>query len=574
MAELQIELKDPPTHVYGPGELVEGSVIFNPAFNSKITFLEVSFRGESYTSTLGASNKVSNVAPLFDIRSELLKSMYAYKSQTYEVPFTFTFPLKSEARHVSGPAAMRQLFNQEIQPLPSSFVLSTRNTLQCIRYFIHVEVQGRLRAYAEETILFHQPLATLNAIRYLQLQSKQDLVLDEAEIPPRNMLNDQQSRRSTNLIRPSEPQLSLYALPMRVAAQREWVERFKYAKKNHEAKKMAWFTKPWQTPRIIFLPTIYLPQLVSVDQDIPVLLGVDSIRNPMWATEEFPFRLAGFSIAVTAHTRTVMRSQGAAKRRFGRCMELSYTVLDIEGLRAPLLVDGDPIALVSFFKILPGVIPSFQTYNINRGYSVDIHLQFRHDGHDFHWAASMALEITADNNIQPASGKHMDPLLLTNPRQPPDYFWNPRVEMGAAESTARSNVYPNHPDDAINKARTVWETVNGKLPRSSYACASATLSQSLGKVVTRRANGEVKVRSGICGTPSRKYLRAAEPMIAPLYTFERSVKGKIYGPDPGPSRWQSWRRDFDSPDIGIGRETAITIVGPAQFGEEKGSRTK
>jgi hypothetical protein len=524
MAEISIELNNPITHVYGPGDAVEGSVIFNPRFNSRIRCLEVSFRGECYTSSLGSSNKISNVSPLFDTTRELLHAIYAFKTETYEAPFTFRFPLMTDAKHKAGPEALRGLFNQGVQLLPSSFVLSMRNTVQCIRYFIHVEVLGRARATAEETLLFRKPFTSLKGeIPLGSVGEEQDSIKLYHE--PLKKSKERRYPRSKAIARINEPPLTLYALPLRSAAQRIWLERYKYAKIRGEVQNLRWFFKPWRTPRIIFMPCIYIPQKVSVGQDIPLLLTVDSIRNPMWAAEDLPLRLTGFSVAVTAHTRTIMQNYRPSKRLLGRCMELSYTVVAVYGLRVPITVDGEAIALVSNFKILPGVIPSFRTYNINRDYSIDIHLRFHYDGNDHHWGASMALVITLDGNMAPAAGSHMDSLLFANPRQPPEYFWASRIEVGAAESTARTDVYPNDPDDAVNMVRTAWETAQERLPRSSYACASATLSPDLNMAVGKRDEGEVKALYGVCGRPIRKCLRNLEPMVAPLYTFGRSLHG-------------------------------------------------
>jgi len=180
--------------------------------------------------------------------------------------------------------------------------------------------------------------------------------------------------------------------------------------------------------------------------------------------------------------------------------------------------------LTSNFKILPGVIPSFRTYTINRGYSVDIYLQFRYDGDDLQWGASLSLEITSDEGVKPAAGMNIDPLLSTNPRHSPEFFWTSHIEAGAAESTARTDVYPEDPEDAVNLPRTLWDTSHGRLPRASYACASAQLAPALDSLRNLKKSKGLRVKTGICGRPHRRYLRELEPMVSPLYTFGHSLR--------------------------------------------------
>jgi hypothetical protein len=529
IAEIHIQIDKPAKHVYGPGESVVGKAVFMPNFNARLRALQVCLRGECYTSGLGSQAKVSHTVPLFDISSELLQTVYTYKARTYEAPFHFEFPLKTSMHHPMGPEALRGLFNQDVQLLPDSFTISARNTVQCIRYFIHVELHGRTRAVAEAAVLFRQPFSTIRADMMLSNPELPKARTNSPMIPPRGMklrnteASRHSSRRTSKVVKMWKPSLSLHTLPLRSAQQNAWLERAKYAKANGQLKTMEWFLKPWKTPRILFMPSIYLPKTVSVGQEIPILLAIDSIRNPMWKSNDFVFRLLGFSIAVTAHTRTILKSR-PSRHMYGRCMELSYSVLDVEGLRAALRIDGYPTHLVSNFKILPGVIPSFKTYTINRGYSVDIFLRFQFDGEDLSWGASMALDITSDESVPGALGMNMDPLLLTNPYQPPEYFWTSRIEAGVAECTGRTDLYPQDPEDLVNLPRTAWDTSHGRLPRASYACASALLAPGLEQIQNRKKNKEVRVVAGRYGKPHRKYLKELEPMVAPLYTFGHDLR--------------------------------------------------
>jgi hypothetical protein len=529
LAEIHINFEKPTAHVYGPGETVSGKVVFVPNFNARLRALQVCLRGECYTSSIGDHAKVSHVVPLFNISSELLKTVYTYKTKIYEAPFQFVFPFETASRHSSGPEALKPLFDQNFQLLPDSFVLSTRNTIQCVRYFIHVELHGRSKAATETTVLFHRSFASLGAYRSVQLPTRPVKEVKGPLIPPRGEklrnsdAQQHNSRRASEPEKTEKPLLSLHALPLQSAQQNAWLERARYAKAKGELQTMQWFLKPWKTPRILFLPSIYMPKTISVGQDIQILLAIDGIRNPMWMNANFSFCLSGFSIAVTAHTRTIMHNR-PSKHRYGRCMELPYGVLEVKGLQAPLTIDGNPIALVSNFKILPGVIPSFKTYTINRGYSVDIFLRFRYDGEHLQWGASLALEIISDDSIPAALGDNMDPLLSVSPRQPPDYFWTSRIEAGAAESTGRTDVYPQYPEDAVNSPRIAWDTPHGRLPRASYAFASALLAPGLDQIGNRRKNREPHVLAGTLGKPQRRYIKELEPTIAPLYTFGHSLR--------------------------------------------------
>jgi hypothetical protein len=529
IAEIRISFDKPTTHIYGPGELVSGKAIFVPNFNSRLRALEVCLRGECYTSSLGSQAKVSHAVPLFDISSELLQTVYTYKAETYEASFQFKFPSKTAMPRSLGPEALSDLFNQNIQLLPDSFVISTRNTLQCVRYFIHVQLHGRSKAVAEATVLFRQSFVTTDTDINFTSSSKQKIETNGPIIPDRGMklrymdAPQDSSRQASELLKKEKPVLSLHALPLQSAHQTAWLERARYAKANRQLQTMEWFLKPWKTPRILFMPSIYMPKKIAVGQEMPILLAIDSIRNPMWKSNDFVFRLLGFSIAVTAHTRTIMQNR-PSKHMYGRCLELSYSVLEVEGLQSPLTIDGSLTCLVTNFKILPGVIPSFKTYTINRGYSVDIFLRFQFDGDELQWGASMALDITSKESVSAALGTNMDPLLSTNPHKPPEYFWTSRIEAGAAECTGRTDVYPEDPEDPVNLPRTAWDTIHGRLPRASYACASALLASGLDQIQNRKKNKEVRVLAGKCGKPHRKYMRELEPMIAPLSTFKHSLR--------------------------------------------------
>jgi len=214
-------------------------------------------------------------------------------------------------------------------------------------------------------------------------------------------------------------------------------------------------------------------------------------------------------------------------------MELSYAVLEVSGLSKEIQIDGKPIPLTSNFKILSGVIPSFSTYTINRGYSVDVYFRFSYDGDQLEWGASMSLEITSDDSITPVSGADTDPLLLTNPRNPPEYFWNSRVEAGAAESTGRANSYQTDPLEDLTLSGAQWETGHGRLPRSSYSCASGDVAPGLTPLRTKRSKTpNYSVVQGVCGRPFRRYLKTLEPMIAPLEIFGHGLHGlELHGRD-------------------------------------------
>jgi hypothetical protein len=107
------------------------------------------------------------------------------------------------------------------------------------------------------------------------------------------------------------------------------------------------------------------------------------------------------------------------------------------------------------FSVLPGAIPSFATYTINRSYSLDIYLRFNYDGDELQWNASMSLEIFSDDTLDAVKGTDTDPLLLANPRHLPEYFWNSRIEAGAAESTGRANISSSA--DPMDSIALDWE---------------------------------------------------------------------------------------------------------------------
>jgi hypothetical protein len=288
---------------------------------------------------------------------------------------------------------------------------------------------------------------------------------------------------------------------------------------------MHWLFKPWKTPKIVFMPSIYCPQKVAVGQEIPLLLAVDSIQNPLWkglGCEEILI-LEDFSLAVTAHSRTIMQNR-PHKRRWGRCLELSYAVLQATGLSAPISIDGVPTPLVENFKILPGAIPNFSTYTLSRGYSIDVYFRFSFGDEELEWGASLNLTITSDDSTPLADGTNMDPLLFVDPRREPQYFWRSRIEAGAAESTSRSNIYPDNPSNVANMPGMQWETGHGRLPRTSYACASAQVKLELTPVkATRGKSGAFSVVAGISGRPYRRYLKDLEPMVTPLFTFKHGL---------------------------------------------------
>jgi hypothetical protein len=524
-AEILISLHKPSTHVYGPEEAVTGTVVFTPQFNCKLQEMKVSFKGECYTSSLGADAKVSHTVPLFGSICDLLKEVYTFQGCTYEAPFAFKFPTATTLTHRAGPKALSALFNQEPQLLPDSFVLSTRNTVQTVRYFIQVELYGRNRATTDQVVLFRQPFTALNEDwdEFEEEGEPKPLFGHNKSMHPNlNAINRPVTYRRKNTDGSKGPPLSLHALPMMSAHHKSLYERYEDAKHHHKRMHIEWLFKPWKTPKITFLPSIYLPQRIAVNKDIPLLLAIDSVHNnQLKENPRHPFVLRAFSISITAHTRTIMQNR-PSNYRWGRCMELPYQVLHVDGLYHELSIDDEPLPLVQDFRILPGAIPSFATYTINRSYSVNIYLNFNYDGDDLEWNASMALEIFSDDALEPAEGQHIDPLLSTNPRHPPEFFWNSRVEAGAAESTSRANIScSNDPLDSISLGWEQWHSGHGRIPRSSYGCAKAEVASGLQPVRTkkRKGTGQINIVQGICGRPTKRYLKTMEPVIAPLGGF-------------------------------------------------------
>jgi hypothetical protein len=154
--ELSINLKEPNTHIYEPGDTISGSAIFVPLFSARLRSLEVSLQGYCYTSSLSANAKVSHSVPFLHLSTSTLEEKYTYIGEQYEAPFSFVFPADTDVEHEAGPERLKPLFNQGPQSLPSSVVLSARNCVQMIRYIVEVETYGRKRAVCEVTVLFRQ----------------------------------------------------------------------------------------------------------------------------------------------------------------------------------------------------------------------------------------------------------------------------------------------------------------------------------------------------------------------------------------------------------------------------------
>ncbi|QDS74250.1 hypothetical protein FKW77_002980 [Venturia effusa] len=540
-AEIIINLHKALDHIYSPGETVAGCVVFTPQFNCKLKEMKVSFKGECYTSSLGSDAKVSNAVPLFGIVCDLIKEVYTYQGCAYEASFAFEFPSDTTLTNEAGPKALSALFNQEPQLLPNSFVLSMRNTLQMVRYFIQVELYGRTRALTEQALLFRQPSSASDNywddfeedfVPGRLIRRNESLMQAEAKYThTRRPL----TCRSSNMDGTRGAQLFLHALPIMKSHHRSVHERYEDAKLLHKRKYMEWLFKPWKMPKISFMPGIYLPQRVAVNETISLLLVIDTHRNKeLLQAPRHPFVLRGFSVAIIAHTRTIMQNR-PSKHRWGRCMELPYQVIEVYGLYHELPIDGEPVPLVDRFRVLPGTIPSFSTYTINRSYSVNVFLKFNYDGDELEWTASMALDIFSDNTLPPVRGKDLDPLLSANPRLQPEYFWNSRVEAGAAESTGRANIRStDDPVDGIGLEWEQWHIGHGRIPRSGYGCATAEVAGGLQPARTKKKKGaaignQISVIRGVCGRPSRRYLKSLEPVLAPLGGF----RGQWFGGDGG-----------------------------------------
>ena len=541
--ELSVVLSKPVLHIYQPGDTVSGSAFLVPLFSARLRSLVVSLQGYCYTSSLAANSKVSHTVPFLHLSSSTLEEKYTYIGERYEAPFSFVFPAETDVEYEAGPEKLRPLFQQGPQKLPSSVVISARNCVQTVRYVVEVEVYGRKRARCEETVLFRQPLTgkRQDLIAFEETEAeKQDqegweTVEEEPITSPTCPLLDETWATGRRMyyhrpetIRLSEeddaPKLSLHALPMISTHHKGAKDRYRHARSRNEGP-LKWVFKPWKTPKIVFMPSIYCPQTVAIGQDIPLLLAVDTIKNPIWNghLQANQLVLEEFSLAVTAHSRTIMQHR-PHKRRWGRCLELSYAVLEATGLSAPISTDGLPTPLVQNFKILPGTVPSFSTYTISRGYSIDIYLKFSFGPEALDWAASLNLSITGNEEIPPAEGANMDPLLFVDLRREPQYFWRSHIEAGAAESTTRCDIYPDNPDDAINTPGMQRETGHGRLPRTSFACASGQIRPELTPVKgTLGKNSAFNVVAGVCGRPNRRYMKDLEPMVAPLFAFKQGL---------------------------------------------------
>lgn len=601
--ELSILFNEPKTRIYEPGDTVSGSALFIPLFSARLRSLEVSLQGYCYTSSLGANAKVSHTVPFLHLSSTTLEQKYTYIGERYEAPFSFVFPAATDVEHEAGPEKLKPLFNQGPQALPFSVVISARNCVQMIRYVIEVEIFGRKRSVCEETVLFRQPLRTVDELAAIiehaedrgtgehttddesyianeeihashhrrehssDRSSKKEHVPEvlrqpeehhavehhkpeehhEAEIhepaKPSHMLELQDlitfdgedavpefgapltplltetwrsdkamylNRAATMRFTDNQdaPELTLHALPMISTHHKGARDRYRLAKNISEGP-LRWVFKPWSTPKIIFMPSIYCPATTMIGQDIPFLLAVDTVKNPVWTghLQETELTLQELTLAVTAHSRTIMQNR-PHKRRWGRCLELPYTVLKVVGLSAPINIDGQPVPLVHNFKIRPGTLPSFSTYTLSRGYSIDVFLKFRFGSQSLEWAGSFILDVTGNPAIPPAEGQHMDPLLFVDPKREPQYFFRSHIEAGAAESTSRSNIYPGNPDDVINMPGMQWETGHGRLPRTSFACASGQIRPELTPPKTERTkDSNFSVVGGICGKPTRRYMK-------------------------------------------------------------------
>lgn len=541
MTELSLTISNPKTHVYGPGDAISGYASFVPLFSARLRSLTISLQGYCYTSSIAANSKVSHSVPFLHLSTSTMEETYTYVSERYEAPFSFVFPEDTDVVHEAGPERLRSLFNQEAQALPSSVVISARNCMQTVRYVVHVEIHGRSRATCEETVLFRQPADRLRDYCDVKEQEEirqqdEDMSHRETADAPASPLLDEtwQSNKAiyynrADTIRLSDdedaPKLSLHALPLISTRQKSTIAKYKYATSNKKRGTSHWLFKSWKNPEIVFMPSIYCPQRIAIGQEIPLLLAVDTIKNPVWRgmTEDQKLMLEEFSLAVTAHSRTIMQNR-PHKRRWGRCLELSYAVLQATGLSAPISIDGVPTSLVQNFKILPGAIPSFSTYTLSRDYTIDVFFSFSFGDENLEFGASLNLTITADESVSPVEGANLDPLLFIDPRREPQYFWHSRIEAGAAESTSRSDIYPGRAGDAVNMPGVQRETGHGRLPRTSYACASAQVRPELLPVKAGRGKaGAFSIIAGNTGKPFRRYLRDLEPTVMPLFTFKHGL---------------------------------------------------
>jgi hypothetical protein len=395
--EIRIILHRDSSHIYTPGEHVSGTVVFIPHFNCRIKSLKLSLRGECYISSFGANTKVSNSIVFFTLSSLFLEGTYTYTENLYELPFTFTFPATSTGEFAAGPTPLRSLFDQGPQLLPDSFTLSSRNLLQCVRYSLRVDIIGRQFRPKECTILFHQP---------------NDMTIEH-------------------------PVTIVHSLPAQVSLAHE-----------HDSKTWAtiahWFRSfafVHYTPQVAFTPCIHAPTSVVIGQVIPLSIAIDTSGGKK-APDASPLLLESISISITAHTRTILQNR-PSKRRYGRCIELSYTVLDARELGIPLAIDGPSIPITKDFRISPGAIPSFKTYIMNRGYTIDLKFRLRYGVEAFDWEESTNLTLYADPTARPVTGYNIDPLLFYDPRSSPQTHWQHRVEAGAAEGTGRSEFPPD-----------------------------------------------------------------------------------------------------------------------------------
>ena len=395
--EIRILLDKAQTYVYSPSDAVSGTLVFVPAFNCKIKCLKFGLRGECYVSSIGANSKVSKQVLLFATSSNMLENTYTHMEHIYELPFSFMFPARSTSSSRAGPSAFRTVFDQDEQLLPDSFTLSVKNLLQCVRYFLHLEIIGRKFKPKECTILFRQP----KDIRVLH---------------PRTMVQ---------------------SLPTQISLVREY--RFK-----SRAKVGAWllpFNFNRKRPKLAFTPCIHAPTSVVVGQPIALSLAIDTStgrKSPNATT----LLLQDLSVSITAHTRIIGQVL-PSKRRYGRCFELSYTVLDAKELNVPVVVDGASIPLTQDFRTFPGALASFKTYTISRDYTLDVAFTLRYDAEPFQWEKSTALEILEAPDSEFVDGKNLDPLIFLEPRKSPKTHWRNHIEAGGAEGTGRAE----HPPD-------------------------------------------------------------------------------------------------------------------------------
>jgi hypothetical protein len=358
--EFQIVL-DKTKSVYGPGDVVQGTVLLDAKSDVAAREINITFTGECKTRLKMGRSDLKSRAVLFQYEQNLYKANYTFSAaKRFEWPFSFTFPRTPQSRDLDFQFKQKDSWQYNSTcHLPPSFSYDDSK--------LQGTLQGDIEYKLEAHLLKPQTTFSLSPYRF-----RAEKVLVFAPARDEETPSAQPSLKTTvwrvlSSPPPDVPFFDLHNLPP-PSPQSRWTMRRRV--------RSVFSSKPSASS---FGITTSLPQQLIQGSMFPIRVKVDHLPQSS-TTDDIPaVYLRGLSVSATVTT------SGRAEANFRRWVSLEsdeQQALASENNLDMLLYDEitslgpgtTPVELGRLFSLRCFLAPDFHGYNLRRTYTLRLKL--------------------------------------------------------------------------------------------------------------------------------------------------------------------------------------------------------